>query len=186
MKKLKTRGFFSQQAAELAKNFCQRHVKNDMDAFSARYFFQMQLPWIANLVKPYSKNIVYDASTFFEVRRLFFAAGVLAVLAFLLVLSIAIYTTSSGPGETPQKVIFDSMTKIVPPIITLVLGYYFGQSSGARPPTSNQDPKKPSDDGVIGKGSGEVPPKKTEGQPVLPKPVKPGDPSVPNDSPKVT
>lgn len=124
---------------------------------------------IANLVKPYSKNIVYDASTFFEVRRLFFAAGVLAVLAFLLVLSIAIYAATEDAGETPAKVIFDSMTKIVPPIITLVLGYYFGQSSSARTFTVNQDAKKPFDDGRIGGGPNEVSPKKTDGQPVLPK-----------------
>ena len=81
----------------------------------------------------------------FEVRRLLFAAGVLAVLAFLLVLGVVVYVAS--PVDTAKinpagKEVFDAFIKIIPPIITLVLGFYFGQiakpTSEARPASTEQ------------------------------------------------
>lgn len=89
---------------------------------------------ISNLFQPSGLTIPYDAQSYFEVRKLFFAAGVLAVLALLLMLSIAIYggMGRDNPPNTAGKDIFDSMIKVVPPIITLVLGYYFGQQSAVR------------------------------------------------------
>ncbi|QBQ55389.1 diguanylate cyclase domain-containing protein [Nitrosococcus wardiae] len=67
-----------------------------------------------------------------EVRRLYFAAGVLSVLAFLLILGIAVCTwgpSAEKDGEAPGKLVFDSLIKVLPPIITLVLGFYFGQQA---------------------------------------------------------
>jgi hypothetical protein len=84
---------------------------------------------ITNLFQPSGLKLDYDPQSYFEVRRLFFAAGVLAVLALMLLVSIAIYATSQTSNQGSGKDIFDSMIKVVPPIITLVLGYYFGQQS---------------------------------------------------------
>jgi hypothetical protein len=71
-----------------------------------------------------------------------FAAGVLAVLAFLLVLGIAAHMAVPAGQTTPTeagRAVFDSLIKVVPPIITLVLGFYFGQTSTA-PTASEQSP----------------------------------------------
>ncbi|MBP6899390.1 MAG: hypothetical protein KBC73_04825 [Burkholderiaceae bacterium] len=86
---------------------------------------------IAGLFQPLGTEIKYTADEYFQVRKLFFAAGVLAVLAFMLMLCIGIYMnlSSLNPGNAAGKDIFDSMIKVVPPIMTLVLGYYFGQQS---------------------------------------------------------
>jgi hypothetical protein len=77
----------------------------------------------------------------FEVRRLFFAAGVLGVLSFLLVLGIAVLVwgpPAQGGGEAPGKLVFDSLIKVIPPIITLVLGFYLGQSTAGKPASEQQ------------------------------------------------
>lgn len=89
---------------------------------------------ITNMFQPSGVVISYDAASYFEVRKLFFAAGVLAVLGFMLILSIAVYMSlsQSNPAISAGKDIFDSMVKVVPPIITLVLGYYFGQQSAVK------------------------------------------------------
>ena len=89
---------------------------------------------ITKMFQPSGVVIPYDAASYFEVRKLFFAAGVLAVLGFMLILSIAVYMSlsQSNPAISAGKDIFDSMVKVVPPIITLVLGYYFGQQSAVK------------------------------------------------------
>jgi len=77
----------------------------------------------------------------FEVRRLFFAAGVLGVLSFLLILGIAVLVwgpPAQGGGEAPGRLVFDSLIKVIPPIITLVLGFYFGQSTASKPAVEQQ------------------------------------------------
>lgn len=77
----------------------------------------------------------------FEVRRLFFAAGVLGVLSFLLILGIAVLVwgpPAQGGGEAPGRLVFDSLIKVIPPIITLVLGFYFGQSTAGKPASEPQ------------------------------------------------
>ncbi|WP_263770519.1 hypothetical protein [Propionivibrio soli] len=86
---------------------------------------------ISGLFQPSHLSITYDADSFFQVRKLFFAAGVLAVLAFILLLCVAIYASLStqNPANPAGKDIFDTMVKVIPPIMTLVLGYYFGQQS---------------------------------------------------------
>jgi len=65
----------------------------------------------------------------FEVRRLYLGAGVLFYLGTLLILAVAVYVwgPSAPDGKSaPGAVIFDSFIKIVPPILTSILGYYFG------------------------------------------------------------
>ena len=77
-------------------------------------------------------------------QKLFFASGVLIGLALLFVFSIAVYVWGPPPAangtEPPGKVVFDACVKVIPPIITLILGYYFGvaTSSTASTNQSNQ------------------------------------------------
>ena len=65
-----------------------------------------------------------------ESSRLYFAAGVLAFLAFIFVFAMLIYAFggdgAAGPTDAPGKVIFDSCVKVLPPIATLIIGFYFG------------------------------------------------------------
>ena len=66
----------------------------------------------------------------FESSRLYFAAGVLAFLAFIFMVAMLIYAFggdgAAGSGDSPGKVIFDSCVKVLPPIATLIIGFYFG------------------------------------------------------------
>jgi hypothetical protein len=73
------------------------------------------------------RKIPKDGQRDFEVRRLYFAAVTLAGLALLFILSTALYywdSSTSGVG----KDIFDTSVQLLPPIATLVIGYYFGKS----------------------------------------------------------
>jgi hypothetical protein len=62
----------------------------------------------------------------FETRRLYFAAVVLSGLGLIFIFATALYFLSTKES-TAGKEIFDAAKTIIPPIITLVLGYYFGQ-----------------------------------------------------------
>jgi len=87
---------------------------------------------------PYVENL--------EVSRLYFAAGVIGGLGFLSVFSIVVYVWgppgSPQGGEPPGKVIFDACVKIIPPIVTLVLGYYFGTSKAQATSTRTDKPQE--------------------------------------------
>jgi hypothetical protein len=65
----------------------------------------------------------------FEVRRLYFAAVVLTGLGLIFILGMCMqfFKGQNGPGDE----IFDACVKTIPPIVTLVLGYYFGRSDAA-------------------------------------------------------
>jgi uncharacterized RDD family membrane protein YckC len=69
-----------------------------------------------------------------EKSKMYFAAAVLAFLAFIFILSIIIYALGPEPSpsvtEPPGKLIFDSCVKIIPPMVTLIIGFYFGASQG--------------------------------------------------------
>jgi len=65
-----------------------------------------------------------------EKSKMYFAASVLAFLAFIFMLSIIIYALGPEPTsptvEPPGRLIFDSCVKIIPPLVTLIVGFYFG------------------------------------------------------------
>lgn len=65
--------------------------------------------------------------------QLFFAAGIIGALLFLFIVSIAVYVwgpAAANPGDAPRgKTVFESMKTIIPPLITLILGYYFGSQT---------------------------------------------------------
>jgi len=64
----------------------------------------------------------------FEMSRLYFAAGTMAVLGYIFILSMVFYALSpfDTAGESAGKAIFDACVKVIPPIITLIIGFYFG------------------------------------------------------------
>jgi hypothetical protein len=64
----------------------------------------------------------------FEMSRLYFAAGTLAVLSFVFLVSMILYALGpDGASEdSPGKVIFEACVKVIPPIVTLIIGFYFG------------------------------------------------------------
>jgi hypothetical protein len=68
-----------------------------------------------------------DEQTYFETQRLYFAAVVLTGLAIVFLESMAMYYWAPIAPEIGKN-IFDSCKTIIPPILTLVLGYYFGKS----------------------------------------------------------
>ncbi|MFT3813125.1 MAG: hypothetical protein QM740_07065 [Acidovorax sp.] len=68
----------------------------------------------------------------YEKSKMYFAAAVLAFLAFIFLLSMILYAfgpgTLPGASEAPGKVIFDACVKIIPPMVTLIIGFYFGSA----------------------------------------------------------
>ena len=68
----------------------------------------------------------------YEKSKMYFAAAVLAFLAFIFLLSMILYAfgpvARPGAGDAPGKVIFDACVKIIPPMVTLIIGFYFGSA----------------------------------------------------------
>ena len=62
-----------------------------------------------------------------ETKKLHFAAATLTGLGLIFVLSMAMNLWGGDKGVT----VFEACKTIVPPIITLILGYYFGQEKPA-------------------------------------------------------
>ena len=66
----------------------------------------------------------------FEMSKMYFAAAVLAFLAFIFMLAVIIYglgpEAAPSSAEAPGKAIFDACVKVIPPIATLIIGFYFG------------------------------------------------------------
>jgi len=62
-------------------------------------------------------------------RLLYFGAVVLTALALVFALGMAMYYWS--PDETTAAAkglkIFDACVTVIPPLVTLIIGYYFGQ-----------------------------------------------------------
>jgi uncharacterized membrane protein len=64
----------------------------------------------------------------FEFQRLAFAAVILTGLGLVFLQSMAMYYWASSGQAEAAKSIFETCKTVIPPIITLVLGYYFGKS----------------------------------------------------------
>jgi hypothetical protein len=64
-----------------------------------------------------------------EKSRLHFAATTLAVVSFMFLAGMYCYYNDEAgdAGGGAGKAIFDTCKTVLPPIATLVLGYYFGQ-----------------------------------------------------------
>jgi hypothetical protein len=71
--------------------------------------------------------------TDYEALQMHFAAVTLTGLGILFALGMAMYYWTIVEPGSPQiqagKEIFDAVKTVVPPIVTLILGYYFGSKS---------------------------------------------------------
>lgn len=67
-----------------------------------------------------------------EKSKMYFAASVLAFLAFIFMLAALLYALApkamNGSTDSAGKEIFDACVKIIPPMVTLIIGFYFGAS----------------------------------------------------------
>ena len=78
-------------------------------------------------------HIGTDEKSRLSVRQLYFVSGMVGVLGLIFLESMGMYYFSCSIGlcndgiENPGKVIFEACLKIIPPLVTLVLGYYFGR-----------------------------------------------------------
>ncbi|MBK0392329.1 hypothetical protein [Ramlibacter algicola] len=73
-----------------------------------------------------------------EKSKMYFAAAVLAFLAFIFMLAMIFYALgplpTDGTTEPAGRAIFDACVKVIPPLATLIIGFYFGASQiGAAP-----------------------------------------------------
>jgi hypothetical protein len=68
-----------------------------------------------------------------ECYKLYMAFGVLFAVAMMLALGAGFYALVPPPpsGDHPGKQIFDTLSKTLLPVITLVLGYYFGSAQAS-------------------------------------------------------
>ncbi len=71
----------------------------------------------------------------FQAKQLHFAAVTLTGLGFIFVIAMSMYYFGAATG--PGKEIFETSTTVLPPIITLILGFYFGQEKAARESDQN-------------------------------------------------
>ena len=63
-----------------------------------------------------------------EVHKLLFAGGVLASLGSIFVLAMLMFYLDTSKDGDRSEMIFETVKTVIPPIITLILGYYFGTS----------------------------------------------------------
>jgi ABC-type dipeptide/oligopeptide/nickel transport system permease component len=70
-----------------------------------------------------------------ECYKLYMAFGVLFAVAVILALGAGFYALvpPHSQGDHPGKAIFDTLSKTLLPVVTLVLGYYFGSAQVTAP-----------------------------------------------------
>lgn len=77
--------------------------------------------------------------------KMYFAASILAFLGFVFILSMLIYAFQP-PGsslDSAGRRIFDTTVNVIPPMITLIIGFYFGtQNKKNEIPLENSEAKK--------------------------------------------
>jgi NADH:ubiquinone oxidoreductase subunit 6 (subunit J) len=78
----------------------------------------------------------------FEFQRLAFAAVILTGLGLVFLQSMAMYYWASPEQKEAAKSIFETCKTVIPPIITLVLGYYFGKSEQNQAPNNTNTEKQ--------------------------------------------
>lgn len=75
----------------------------------------------------------------FEMSKMYFAAAVLAFLAYIFMLAVIVYAlgpeSTPSSTEAPGKTIFDACVTIIPPLVTLIIGFYFGTAQDTTLPS---------------------------------------------------
>lgn len=65
-------------------------------------------------------------------RHLYFGSVVLTSLALVFMLGMAMYFFAPADKSVQAKEIFEACKQIIPPLLTLVIGFYFGKKSEAK------------------------------------------------------
>ena len=81
--------------------------------------------YLATLVM---KNRDADHYTMFETRRMFFAAAVLLGIGYIFFEGMLLHYYDTDTNTKGAEV-FDTCKTVLPPIVTLILGYFFGATS---------------------------------------------------------
>ena len=81
------------------------------------------------------KNRDRDRHSTFETRRMFFAAAVLLGIGFIFFEGMVLHFYATDTNTKGAEV-FDTCKTVLPPIVTLILGYFFGSTSNSA--ASNQ------------------------------------------------
>lgn len=72
-----------------------------------------------------------------EARQLYFGSVVLTAMALVFMLGMAMYYFAPDEKYSERAAkIFEACVHIIPPLLTLVIGFYFGKRSEATPPPS--------------------------------------------------
>jgi len=88
---------------------------------------------VAYLTKSATNKLAEHDDDAYEHRKVFFAAAILTGLGTIFLEGMFLYYFSSDASSaTKGKDIFDGCKTIVPPLVALVIGYYFGSKGSAR------------------------------------------------------
>jgi amino acid permease len=88
-----------------------------------------------------AKSKTEEASHYlYETRKAFFAAAILVGLGGLFLCGMIFYYFSTDGRIDKGKDIFDGCKTVIPPLVALVIGYFFGRGQVERP--SGRDEKK--------------------------------------------
>ena len=79
-------------------------------------------------------------------RHLYFGAVTMTSLALVFVLGMGMYYFAACTQTDRAKTIFETVKQIIPPFLTLVMGYFFGQSLRSKsredsPPKKDEPPR---------------------------------------------
>ena len=85
----------------------------------------------------------------FEKSKLYLAAAVLGMLSYIFLAALIFYMFApvrATSSEDRGKDIFDTCSKIIPPLVGLIIGFYFGSSqdkdpTAQSPPTQSAQPE---------------------------------------------
>jgi hypothetical protein len=80
-----------------------------------------------------------DTPTDYERRRLYFAAVVLTGLGLIFLTAMSMFYFAPTERANAASKIFETCVTVIPPIATLVLGYYFGRTEGRRTARTEDD-----------------------------------------------
>lgn len=125
------------------------------------YAFLTLLAFFVGIFVWHIRDLKCDDTNGFDVpcHKMYMSFGVLFCIGILLLTSGGLYILLPPPSDNasfPAKDVFDSFTKQLIPIATLVLGYYFGTASD-----KPEKPKKPNPQNT----GDQAPPENSEGRP---------------------
>lgn len=99
----------------------------------------MVLVGVSSIVHAIKKDSSSSSAVDFQSKQLHFAAVTLTGLGLIFVLAMAMYYFAPAGREAAAEAIFDACKTVLPPIITLILGFYFGQENSTKEKIKTED-----------------------------------------------